>query len=66
GAYPITLVTYEIACDKGNKKSTLDATKSFLNYTASKDGQSVLSELGYAPLPDKIAEKVRSTVPELS
>ncbi|MGH3311616.1 MAG: phosphate ABC transporter substrate-binding protein PstS [Streptomyces sp.] len=66
GAYPITLVTYEIACDKGNKKSTLAATKSFLNYTASKDGQSVLSELGYAPLPDKIAEKVRSTVPELS
>nr|WP_206323194.1 phosphate ABC transporter substrate-binding protein PstS [Streptomyces sp. HNM0575] len=66
GAYPLMLVTYEILCDKGNKKSSLDATKSFLTYTASKDGQGELSKLGYAPLPDKIAEKVRSTIPELS
>ncbi|MGW8374174.1 phosphate ABC transporter substrate-binding protein PstS [Streptomyces sp. ODS28] len=65
GAYPLMLVTYEIACDKGNKKDTLAATKSFLNYTASKEGQSALSELGYAPLPDSIAEKVRKTIPEL-
>ncbi|NLU67982.1 phosphate ABC transporter substrate-binding protein PstS [Streptomyces sp. HNM0574] len=66
GAYPIVLVTYEIACDKGNKKETLDATKSFLNYAASEDGQSILSEIGYAPLPDEIAEKVRKTIPELA
>jgi len=66
GAYPIILVTYEIACDKGNKKSTLPATKSFLKYTASEDGQAALAKLGYAPLPDGIAEKVRSTIPELS
>ncbi|MCZ9347674.1 phosphate ABC transporter substrate-binding protein PstS, partial [Streptomyces sp. TRM76130] len=32
GAYPITLVTYEIVCDKGNKAETLPATKAFLNY----------------------------------
>lgn len=66
GAYPIVLVTYEIACDKGNKKDTLDATKSFLDYTASKDGQSVLSDLGYAPLPAKIAAQVRRTIPALA
>ncbi|SCK04992.1 phosphate ABC transporter substrate-binding protein PstS [Streptomyces sp. WMMB 322] len=66
GAYPLMLVTYEIACDKGNDKSSLEATKSFLTYTASKDGQAELAELGYAPLPDEIAEKVRSTIPELS
>jgi phosphate transport system substrate-binding protein len=65
-AYPIVLVTYEIACDKGNNKDTLAATKSFLNYTASKDGQSTLPSLGYAPLPDAIAQKVRSTIPQLS
>ncbi|GAB2796942.1 phosphate ABC transporter substrate-binding protein PstS [Streptomyces daliensis] len=65
-AYPIILVTYEIVCDKGNKKDTLDATKSFLTYTASEGGQSTLTELGYAPLPDEIAEKVRKAVPELS
>ena len=66
GAYPLVLVTYEIACDKGNKPSTLKATKSFLNYAASKGGQSTLAELGYAPLPDGIAAKVRKTVPTLS
>ncbi|MET7639712.1 phosphate ABC transporter substrate-binding protein PstS [Streptomyces sp. NPDC005438] len=66
GAYPIILVTYEIACDKGNKKETLDATKSFLTYTASEDGQSTLSDNGYAPLPPEIAEKVRKLIPTLS
>ncbi|MFJ6746585.1 phosphate ABC transporter substrate-binding protein PstS [Streptomyces sp. NPDC091266] len=66
GAYPITLVTYEIACDKGNKAETLPATKSFLTYIASKDGQAALKELGYAPLPTEIADKVRKTVSTLS
>ncbi|WP_031067255.1 phosphate ABC transporter substrate-binding protein PstS [Streptomyces ochraceiscleroticus] len=66
GAYPITLVTYEIACDKGNKKETLPATKSFLTYMASEDGQAALKELGYAPLPTEIAEQVRKTVSTLS
>ncbi|WP_432038197.1 phosphate ABC transporter substrate-binding protein PstS [Streptomyces cucumeris] len=66
GAYPITLVTYEIACDKGNKPGTLAATKSFLNYVASEDGQTSLKELGYAPLPTEIATKVRETVKSLS
>ncbi|MEV6109062.1 phosphate ABC transporter substrate-binding protein PstS [Streptomyces sp. NPDC051940] len=66
GAYPITLLTYEIACDKGNKADTLDAVKSFLGYTASEKGQSVLNQLGYAPLPAEVAAKVRSTVASLS
>jgi phosphate transport system substrate-binding protein len=66
GAYPITLVTYEIACDKGNKPETLDATKAFLNYLASDDGQKGLSSQGYAPLPTEIATKVRSTISSLS
>ncbi|MFC0602707.1 phosphate ABC transporter substrate-binding protein PstS [Streptomyces palmae] len=66
GAYPITLVTYEIACEKGNKADTLQATKSFLTYLASEDGQSVLKERGYAALPPEIATKVRETVTALS
>jgi phosphate transport system substrate-binding protein len=65
-AYPIDLVTYEIACDKGNKASTLPLAKSFLTYIASTDGQSQLSTQGYAPLPDAIAAKVRSTISTLS
>ncbi|GHD35880.1 phosphate ABC transporter substrate-binding protein PstS [Streptomyces galbus] len=66
GAYPITLVTYEIVCDKGNKSATLPGTKAFLNYIASQEGQSILSGIDYAPMPDAIISKVRSTVASLS
>ncbi|WP_433891438.1 phosphate ABC transporter substrate-binding protein PstS [Streptomyces sp. CA-111067] len=65
-AYPIVLVTYEIACDKGNKAGTLPLTKSFLNYISSEAGQAKLSAAGYAPLPTEIATKVRATVNSLS
>ncbi|MFC3573246.1 phosphate ABC transporter substrate-binding protein PstS [Streptomyces yaanensis] len=66
GAYPLTLVTYEIACDKGNKADTLPATKAFLRYIASTDGQGVLSQNDYAPIPDSIISKVRTTIEGLS
>lgn len=66
GAYPITLVTYEIACDKGNKPGTLPLVKSFLNYVAGADGQGQLAGQGYAPLPDSVATKVRATIATLS
>ncbi|WP_418957859.1 phosphate ABC transporter substrate-binding protein PstS [Streptomyces tritici] len=66
GAYPLMLVTYEIACDKGNKAETLPTLKAFLNYTVSEEGQKVLAEAGYAPLPAEIAAKVRAIVPTLS
>ncbi|WP_338698025.1 phosphate ABC transporter substrate-binding protein PstS [Streptomyces sp. Q6] len=66
GAYPITLVTYEIVCDKGNKADTLAATKAFLTYTASDEGQGALAKLGYAPIPTEINAKVRETVAGLS
>ncbi|MEV5527684.1 phosphate ABC transporter substrate-binding protein PstS [Streptomyces prunicolor] len=66
GAYPITLVTYEIVCDKGNKAATLPATKAFLTYIASEDGQKLLSTIDYAPIPDAIITKVRSTIAGLS
>jgi phosphate transport system substrate-binding protein len=65
-AYPIVLVTYEIACDKGNKADTLPLTKSFLNYIASDAGQAKLTSAGYAPLPTEIATKVRTTISALS
>ncbi|MFI9721258.1 phosphate ABC transporter substrate-binding protein PstS [Streptomyces sp. NPDC052396] len=66
GAYPLTLVTYEVIGDKGNKSDTLPAAKSFLTYIASEDGQSVLKGLGYAPLPAEIAQKVRENIAGLS
>jgi phosphate transport system substrate-binding protein len=66
GAYPIVLVTYEIACDTGNKAATLPAVKSFLTYTSGDEGQKLLSGAGYAPIPAEINAKVRSTVASLS
>ncbi|MFV0135073.1 phosphate ABC transporter substrate-binding protein PstS [Streptomyces sp. HMX87] len=66
GAYPIVLVTYEIVCDKGNKAETLPTTKSFLNYVASEDGQALLADAGYAPMPEEIITKVRETISGLS
>ncbi|MGW8066519.1 phosphate ABC transporter substrate-binding protein PstS [Streptomyces ziwulingensis] len=66
GAYPLVLVTYEIVCDKGNKADSLPATKSFLNYVASEEGQGLLADAGYAPMPTEIITKVRETISGLS
>jgi phosphate transport system substrate-binding protein len=64
GAYPIVLVTYEIACTKGSPKAA--AIKGFLTYTSSTGGQSALSDLGYAPLPDAVRTKVAAAVASIS
>ncbi|WP_408645815.1 phosphate ABC transporter substrate-binding protein PstS [Streptomyces odonnellii] len=61
GAYPLLGVTYEIVCDTGNRAATLGALKSFLTYTAGTEAQQTLAELGYAPLPASLADKVRQT-----
>ncbi|MEU3445516.1 phosphate ABC transporter substrate-binding protein PstS, partial [Streptomyces griseoincarnatus] len=39
---------------------------SFLTYTSSEDGQKVLTDAGYAPIPEAINAKVRETVAALS
>jgi phosphate ABC transporter phosphate-binding protein len=64
--YPIVLVTYEIACEKGLPDQQAKFVKSYLTYTSSQQGQSVLSGLGYAPLPDSILTKVQTVVKGLS
>jgi phosphate transport system substrate-binding protein len=64
GAYPIVLVTYEIACSKGSAKAA--AIKGFLTYTSSTGGQSALSDLGYAPLPETVRAKVATAVATIS
>ncbi|MEV0402883.1 phosphate ABC transporter substrate-binding protein PstS [Actinoallomurus sp. NPDC050550] len=64
--YPIVLVTYEVVCEKGLPDQQAKFVKSYLTYTSSQQGQSVLSGLGYAPLPDSILTKVQATVKGLS
>ena len=60
GAYPIVLVTYEIACSKGLPADKAKLVKSFLTYFAAADTQASLEEIGYAPLPDEVRTKVET------
>ena len=66
GVYPIVLVTYEIVCDKGLAADKVALLKSFLNYTASEQGQADISDLGYAPLPSTFIAKVRTSLEALA
>jgi phosphate transport system substrate-binding protein len=65
GAYPLILVTYEIACTKYKDAATGTFVKNFLNYTADA-GQSVLAGLGYAPLPTELQTKVKASIAKIS
>ncbi|GLX02909.1 phosphate ABC transporter substrate-binding protein PstS [Microtetraspora sp. NBRC 16547] len=66
GAYPIVLVTYEITCEQGLPAEEAKLVKSFLNYTASDEGQQAITGLGYAPLPSTLLGKVRTAVEAIS
>ena len=61
GAYPLVLVTYEVVCQRG----TGPLVKSFLGYAASPAGQEAAVQLGYAPLPEALREKVVGAVAAL-
>ncbi len=65
GAYPIVLVTYEIACTKYKSAATGTFVKNFLTYTAGA-GQASLAQQGYAPLPDSLKTKVAASVAKIS
>jgi phosphate transport system substrate-binding protein len=66
GAYPIVLATYEIVCSKGLAADKLPLVKGLLGYAASTQGQTDLTELGYAPLPDSVRTKVEAAVKNIS
>jgi phosphate transport system substrate-binding protein len=66
GAYPIILVTYEIACSKGLPAEKTALVKSFLSYFASSDGQGSLVDLNYAPLPEELRTKVDTAIQAIS
>jgi phosphate transport system substrate-binding protein len=67
GAYPLILVTYEIVCSKypSSDASKAPLIKSFLQYTSS-DGQQLLPQKGYAPLPTALLSKVKASVATIS
>jgi phosphate transport system substrate-binding protein len=66
GAYPLVLVTYEIACAKYKDPSIATYVKNFLGYAISGAGQGVLTGLGYAPIPTELAAKVKASLATVS
>jgi phosphate transport system substrate-binding protein len=60
GAYPITALTYEIVCSKGDpEKQALLA--SFVEYAVT-DGQDAAEDNGYAPLPGAVVDRVKAAL----
>jgi phosphate transport system substrate-binding protein len=51
GAYPVVLVSYDIACTQYPDQATADLVKGFLGYVISEDGQNAAAEsAGSAPI----------------
>jgi len=55
-SYPITCQTWVIAYAKQTDKAKADALKAYLKFLV-KDGQKLLSEIDYAPLPKSLEDK---------
>ncbi|MDO4412822.1 phosphate ABC transporter substrate-binding protein PstS [Cutibacterium sp.] len=66
GVYPAVLVTYEIACSKGQDAAKTALLKDFLSFYASEQEQQKIQDLGYAPLPSDVASKVLASAQALS
>ena len=66
GAYPILLVTYEIACSKNKDATKAADIKAFLTHFASPETQKSLEEIGYAPLPASVQSQVAAAIQALS
>ena len=66
GAYPITLVTYEVGCTGGlAEDQNPELVKAFLDFAASDDGQGMLENIGYVPITGELLDKVRTSVDAL-
>ena len=65
GAYPITGVTYVIACSKGKDATKTALLKSYLTYAVG-EGQEEAEPNDYAPLPGSLATRVKAVVATLS
>ena len=63
GAYPIVLVSYDIACPAYKDADTAKFVKSWLTYVVSEEGQQTASQnAGSAPLPDSLRETVMQSI----
>ncbi|MCB8914994.1 MAG: phosphate ABC transporter substrate-binding protein PstS [Thermoleophilales bacterium] len=63
GLYPISLVSYEMACTTYDKADTAKLVKAFYSYIVSEDGQQAsASNAGSAPIPDSLRKQISPAV----
>lgn len=63
--YPISTVSYVIACSKYQDSAKGALVKAFLTYAAG-DGQSTADQLGFAPLPTELDTKAKASIDSIS
>ena len=67
GAYPIVLVSYDVACPAYKDTKTAQFVKSWLTYVTSADGQKAAEDAaGSAPLPSKLTGKIAKSIDAIS
>lgn len=69
GAYPIVLVSYDIACSVYDTAEDATNVKAFLSYVASAEGQNVAAAAdvaGSAPISDALRAEVQAAIDSIS
>ena len=67
GAYPVTLVSYAIACAKYTDPAKADLVKAYLTYITSAEGQQASAEsAGSAPLSQALLDQIAPVVEGIS
>ncbi|ROT87217.1 phosphate ABC transporter substrate-binding protein PstS [Bifidobacterium mongoliense] len=62
-AYPVVLVSYDVACPAYKEAKTGEFVKSWLNYVVSKEGQQTAADAsGSAPMSDSLRQKVVKSI----
>jgi phosphate transport system substrate-binding protein len=62
-AYPLVLVSYDMACTAYDDAATADIVKGLLNYIISADGQdAAASNAGSAPISDQLRQQIQPAV----
>lgn len=63
--YPISTVSYVIACQKYSDSAKGKLVKAFLKYAVT-DGQAAADQLGFAPLPQSLVTKDQAAIDSIS
>lgn len=63
GAYPVVLVSYQIACAQYADPENVELIKAYFEFMASEDGQAVSAEAaGSAPISEELREKAMAAI----